>query len=279
MVENKDIDKNDIDKADKKVIAKQVTGKAAEPEIGGWRKLVNENIRLVAIALIIAITVRLFIAEPRFIPSPSMVPTLAVGDRLLVEKVSYRFHEPHRGDIVVFEPPPQLQEYGYTASQAFIKRVVGLPGQTVEITQGRVYVDGQPLTEDYILEAPAYEMPAVEVPADSLFVMGDNRNDSNDSHVWGFLPMQNVIGRAALRFWPIDKLGTASLSKDSKLKDLAFKTRDSAAAQRPPSRLAAIDSVNRLDLRKVQLFDSERSPGPKMRRYQELLSALAQLPY
>lgn len=204
MVENNDIAKKAIDK---KVIPKNAMGESAAPKMSGGRKLVNENIRLVVIALIIAVAVRLFVAEPRFIPSPSMVPTLAVGDRLLVEKVSYRFHEPHKGDIVVFEPPPQLQEYGYTASQAFIKRVVGLPGQTVQITQGRVYVDGQPLAEDYILEAPAYEMPPVEVPDDSLFVMGDNRNDSNDSHVWGFLPAQNVIGRAAVRFWPLDKAG------------------------------------------------------------------------
>ncbi|MBE9059454.1 signal peptidase I [cf. Phormidesmis sp. LEGE 11477] len=186
--------------------------KATKTEPKGWRRLVSENVRLVAIALVIAITVRLFIAEPRFIPSPSMVPTLSVGDRLLVEKVSYRLHQPHRGDIVVFEPPPQLQEYGYTASQAFIKRVIGLPGQTVQVTQGRVYVDGQPLDEDYILEMPEYEMPPVEVPASRLFVMGDNRNDSNDSHVWGFLPVQNVIGRAALRFWPLDKVGTVSIS-------------------------------------------------------------------
>ncbi len=191
--------------------AKESAKQKAEPETSGWRKLVNENVRLVAIALIIAITVRLFIAEPRFIPSPSMVPTLAVGDRLLVEKVSYYLHPPAQGDIVVFEPPPQLQEYGYTASQAFIKRVIGLPGQTVQVTDGKVYVDEKPLAEDYILEAPAYEMPPVEVPVDSLFVMGDNRNDSNDSHVWGFLPVQNVIGRAALRFWPLEKAGTVSV--------------------------------------------------------------------
>lgn len=200
---------------DDKSTARQITAIEAEAEskkARGWPPLLSENARLVAIALVIAITVRLFVAEPRFIPSPSMVPTLSVGDRLLVEKVSYRLHQPHRGDIVVFEPPPQLQEYGYTASQAFIKRVIGLPGQTVQITQGRVYVDGQPLAEDYILEAPAYEMPPLEVPADSLFVMGDNRNDSNDSHVWGFLPMQNVIGRAALRFWPLDKAGALSAS-------------------------------------------------------------------
>jgi len=176
----------------------------------GWRQSVTENARLVAIALVIAIVVRFFIAEPRFIPSPSMVPTLAVGDRLLVEKVSYHLHPPHQGDIVVFEPPPQLQEYGYRASQAFIKRVIGLPGQQIQITNGKVYVDGVPLAEDYILEPPAYEMPPVKVPADSLFVMGDNRNDSNDSHVWGFLPTQNLIGRALLRFWPLDKAGTVA---------------------------------------------------------------------
>ena len=183
----------------------------AKAEKTGWRKIVAENVRLVAIALTIAIVVRLFIAEPRFIPSPSMVPTLAVGDRLLVEKVSYHLHPPTQGDIVVFEPPPQLQEYGYRASQAFIKRVIGLPGQQIQVTNGSVYVDGQPLDEKYILETPAYEMPRLQVPAGSLFVMGDNRNDSNDSHVWGFLPVQNVIGRAALRFWPLNKFGSVDI--------------------------------------------------------------------
>ncbi|MGD1864843.1 MAG: signal peptidase I [Phormidesmis sp.] len=180
-------------------------------QTSGWKKTLIENVRLVAIALTIAIFVRFFIAEPRFIPSPSMVPTLAVGDRLLVEKVSYHLHPPTRGDIVVFEPPPQLQEYGYQASQAFIKRVVGLPGQKVQVSQGKVYVNGEPLAESYILEAPQYEMPPVTVPAGQLFVMGDNRNDSNDSHVWGFLPIENVIGRAALRFWPLAKAGTVSV--------------------------------------------------------------------
>ncbi|MEL7331330.1 MAG: signal peptidase I [Cyanobacteria bacterium J06560_2] len=179
----------------------------APPPKKSWRETLGENVKLVAIALTIAIVVRFFIAEPRFIPSPSMVPTLAVGDRLLIEKVSYRLHPPTRGDIVVFEPPPQLQEYGYRASQAFIKRVIGLPGQQVQVSQGRVYVDGTPLAETYILEAPQYEMPPVTVPTGQLFVMGDNRNDSNDSHVWGFLPVENVIGRAALRFWPLDKVG------------------------------------------------------------------------
>ncbi|MEO0456344.1 MAG: signal peptidase I [Cyanobacteria bacterium P01_A01_bin.114] len=172
-----------------------------------WGQTVRENLKLVAIALTISLIVRVFVAEPRYIPSNSMEPTLLVGDRLLVEKVSYHLHEPQRGDIVVFEPPPQLQEIGYGADQAFIKRVIGEPGQIVEVTQGKVYVDGVALNEDYILEAPAYEMPPVRVPAGYLFVMGDNRNDSNDSHVWGFLPETNVIGRAAVRFWPFSSAG------------------------------------------------------------------------
>lgn len=212
-----EIGKKDLqiaENASDKSVDSPAKSKEKDKTAGGWRKTITENIRLVAIALLIAIVVRLFIAEPRFIPSPSMVPTLAVGDRLLVDKVSYRLHEPHRGDIVVFEPPPQLQEYGYKASQAFIKRVIGLPGQIVQVSQGKVIVDGEPLAEDYILEAPQYEMPPVQVPPGSLFMMGDNRNDSNDSHVWGFLPAENVIGRAALRFWPLDKaeiLGEKSL--------------------------------------------------------------------
>ena len=174
---------------------------------GIWRKLFTENARLVTVALAIALFVRFFIAEPRYIPSPSMMPTLAVGDPILVEKVSYRLHPPKQGDIVVFEPPPQLQEYGYSASQAFIKRVIGLPGQSVQVKQGQVLVDGQAIAESYIAEAPAYEMPPVQIPEDSLFMMGDNRNDSNDSHVWGFLPKKNAIGKAVFRFWPLDKFG------------------------------------------------------------------------
>lgn len=178
----------------------------SEPKSLG--QTIRENLKLVAIALCISIVVRLFIAEPRFIPSNSMQPTLQIGDRLLIEKVSYRLHEPHQGDIVVFEPPPQLQEIGYERDQAFIKRVIGLPGQIVQVAKHQVYIDGRVLDEDYILEAPTYNMSPVEIPPGYLFVMGDNRNDSNDSHVWGLLPEQNLIGRAAIRFWPLAAAGS-----------------------------------------------------------------------
>lgn len=178
-----------------------------------WRSLgVGQwgNIRVLAIALAVALTVRVLIAEPRYIPSNSMDPTLHIGDRLLVDKVSYRWQPPHRGDIVVFAPPPQLTRLGYETRQAFIKRIVGEPGQTVEVVQGQVVVDGQPLQEPYILEPPAYTLAPVTVPPGQVFVMGDNRNDSNDSHVWGGLPQQNIIGRARFRFWPLDRLGAVS---------------------------------------------------------------------
>lgn len=166
-----------------------------------------ENFQILFIALILALIVRSYIAEPRFIPSDSMVPTLEIGDRLVVEKVSYRLHPPEFGDIIVFDPPTQLQELGYAKDQAFIKRIIGQPGQTIEIKSGQVFVDNQPLQEPYIAEKPKYQMPPVQVPEGSYFVMGDNRNNSNDSHVWGFLPEKFILGRAWLRFYPIDRLG------------------------------------------------------------------------
>jgi signal peptidase I len=166
-----------------------------------------ENVQIAVIALVLALLIRSFVAEPRFIPSNSMVPTLQIGDRLIVEKVSYRQHTPHFGDIVVFQPPDLLLQQGYKRDQAFIKRVIGLPGQTVEVKQGQVFVDGQGLAESYIAAPPAYTMPLITVTPDTVFLMGDNRNNSNDSHVWGLLPQQNIIGRAIVRFFPFDRIG------------------------------------------------------------------------
>jgi len=165
------------------------------------------NIRVLVIALAIALVVRFFIAEPRYIPSNSMDPTLHIGDRLLIDKISYRWQPPHRGDIVVFNPPAQLVELGYDGRQAFIKRIIGEPGDTLQIAAGEVRLNGQPLAEPYILAAPQYEMPPITVPPGYVFVLGDNRNDSNDSHVWGPLPQPNLIGRARFRFWPLAGLG------------------------------------------------------------------------
>lgn len=171
-----------------------------------WQEF-RENLRVIAIALVIAFIIRTFIAEPRYIPSDSMLPTLELGDRLVVEKVSYNFHLPQVGDIIVFEPPLGLQVQGYQKGQAFIKRIIATAGDTIAVAHGQVYRNNQLLKEDYILEMPNYNLPSVQVPAGQFFVMGDNRNNSNDSHIWGFLPRENIIGHAVFRFFPLNRLG------------------------------------------------------------------------
>lgn len=173
----------------------------------GWRTFVQNNLQPLAIAFAIALLLRIFVAEPRFIPSASMFPTLDLGDRLIVEKVSYHLHTPQRGDIVVFSPPDSLQRQGFTANQAFIKRVVGVAGDTIAVFGGRLVVNQQPIAEAYIAEPPSYTWGPFTIPDGQVAVMGDNRNNSNDSHVWGFLPADRVIGRACFRFWPLDRWG------------------------------------------------------------------------
>ena len=155
-------------------------------------------------AAILAFGIRSCVAEARFIPSESMLPTLEIDDRLIIEKISYRFRKPERGDVVVFSPTDALKE---DYNEAFIKRVIGLPGDIVEVTAGNVYVNDVKLTEKYILDAPNYDYGPVEVPEGQYLVFGDNRNNSFDSHIWGFVPLENLIGRAAIRFWPPNRVG------------------------------------------------------------------------
>ena len=163
-----------------------------------------EGVKTLALSAVLAFGVRTFVAEARYIPSESMLPTLKINDRLLIEKVGYRFTTPERGDIVVFSPTETLRDNGY--DQAFIKRVIGLPGETITVSGGVVTVDGQPLSENYLADEPDYDFGPVTVPEGHYLVLGDNRNNSYDSHHWGFLPRQNIIGRAAVRFWPLGRM-------------------------------------------------------------------------
>jgi len=181
----------------------------------GWRAFARNNLQPLAIAFSIALLLRIFIAEPRFIPSASMFPTLDLGDRLLVEKVSYRLHDPQRGEIVVFSPPASLQRQGFTANQAFIKRIVAVAGDTIAVERGQLVVNRVPIAESYIAEPPHYTWGPFVVPPDSVAVMGDNRNNSNDSHVWGFLPIERIVGRACFRFWPLDRWGELTVGQSS----------------------------------------------------------------
>ena len=179
----------------------------SDKKANSWRSF-KENGTTILIALLLAFLIRVFVAEPRYIPSESMFPTLETGDRLIVEKVAYKFHPPAKGDIVVFQPPTKLRLLGYQKNQAFIKRAIALPGETVAVQNGVVYINDKPQREQYIAAPPEYDLIPVTVPKGQLFVMGDNRNNSNDSHVWGFLPAENVIGHAVFRFWPFKRIGT-----------------------------------------------------------------------
>jgi signal peptidase I len=143
--------------------------------------------------------------QARYIPAGSMTPTLQIGDRLFIHKLAYLGSLPQRSDIVVFAPTDALVQQNF--HDAFIKRIIGLPGENVSVKQGKVLINGKPLTENYIEEAPQYEMAAKQVPANSYFVLGDNRNNSYDSHYWGFVPEEKIIGKAVYRFYPFDRMG------------------------------------------------------------------------
>jgi signal peptidase I len=158
--------------------------------------------------LAVALLLRWAVLEPRWIPSGSMLPTLQLQDRILVEKI-----RPHldgalpRGSIVVFHAPPALVQAGYDPRSALIKRVVGTPGDRIAVVDGQLWRNGEPVVEPWRSEPIGYRFGPVTVPDQCLLVLGDNRNASLDSHVWGPLPAEAVIGTAVLRYWPLQRLG------------------------------------------------------------------------
>ena len=166
---------------------------------------------------LLALLLRWLVIEPRWIPSGSMLPTLQLQDRILVEKLRpILTHQRHQhlplNSVVVFAPPPQLVNAGYDPNAALIKRVVGQPGDLLEVREGSLRRNGQTVVESW-LEAPIdYTMDTVTVPEDQLWVMGDNRNSSLDSHLWGPLPEKNVIGTAIWRYWPLSRFGPIRFS-------------------------------------------------------------------
>ena len=189
-----------------------VEQKPPEPQ---EENVVVEIVKTLVTAAILAFGIRTFVAEARYIPSESMQPTLEINDRLIIEKISYRFRTPQRGDVVVFRPTEELRKQGY--KEAFIKRVIGLPGDTVEVKNDKVFVNGKELPEKYIFvpenipgikPRPQRPYGPTKVPDDQYLVLGDNRNNSLDSRSWGFVPRENLIGRATVRFWPLQRLGS-----------------------------------------------------------------------
>ena len=199
---------------------------SAEPKERRKRSFWAELPILVLAALAVAILIKTFLVQAFYIPSLSMVPTLEVGDRVLVSKISYELGEVSRGDVVVFDSPFVTEQESepffelarrtimeslglqLAVTQDFIKRVIAIEGDVVEISGGRVFVNGQPIDEPYLSDGTQMADYGPEtIPVGTVFVMGDNRSRSQDSRRFGPIEASSIIGRAFARVWPIDRIG------------------------------------------------------------------------
>jgi signal peptidase I len=170
----------------------------------GQNRWYLEWLVVLVVAVGAAFGVRAFIVQTYFIPSASMEPTLLVGDRILVNKLSYHLHGVGRGDIVVFAKPPKEVD---PAIKDLVKRVIGLPGDVIWSSHGRVYVNGRPLSEPWLVPGTVTTgLTRQTVPAHEYFVMGDNRSDSEDSRFFGPIPGSLIVGRVVFRIWPLSRL-------------------------------------------------------------------------
>ncbi|MCA9361315.1 signal peptidase I [Candidatus Kaiserbacteria bacterium] len=179
-----------------------------EPEKPAVKQLhpILEIIQFAVIALIIVVPIRMFIAQPFIVSGASMVDTFHTGEYLIVDQISYRFHKPERGDIIIFRYPRDPSKF-------FIKRVIATPGDTIDINGNVVtifndeYPDGKVLDETYVESMKPDTNLNEKLGSREYFVMGDNRDQSSDSRIWGVLQEENIIGRAFVRLFPISKLG------------------------------------------------------------------------
>jgi signal peptidase I len=191
----------------------------------GFLGFLRELPGLILIAFLLALLIKTFLIQAFFIPSQSMVPTLRIGDRVLVNKVVYAIGEPQRGDVIVFENPDLeepdqgplaalwnwlIEGLGFSSNpdKDFIKRVIALPGETIEVRKGRVLIDGERIREPYARDEqdPSNYGP-VTVPRDRFFVMGDNRRNSQDSRsTLGFIPEDKIVGKAFILLWPLSRV-------------------------------------------------------------------------
>lgn len=192
-------------------------GRVGTPDAPRSARWLREAIVVVVVAVLVAVLLRTFVVQTFYIPSGSMEPTLHVGDRILVNKLSYRLHAVGRGDIVVFSRPP-AENCGGPEVNDLVKRVIGLPGETLSLSGGYVYVDGKRLDESWLpateqgqtRPGPAGTLYSLQhpyrVPANDYFVMGDNRTDSCDSRYWGPISKSLIVGKVDMRVWPLSSI-------------------------------------------------------------------------
>jgi signal peptidase I len=190
------------------LLSEQLPAAAGEPsrEVPARKKrsifrwMLRDIVIPLAVAFGVAMAFQATIAKPYQIPTGSMIPTINENDRILADRIVYHFRSIQRGDVIVFNPPASVD-----SNTPFVKRVIGLPGDTVAVESGQVLVNGNP----YVVPTAKptdYLMAQETVPPGQLFVLGDNRDDSYDSHRWGFVPIDNVIGRADVIYWPLPHL-------------------------------------------------------------------------
>jgi len=163
------------------------------------RRIVRELAETTLMTVVVFIFLVTFVVQGFKVYGSCMEPNLFTGERLLGNKFVYRFEKPSRGDIIVFRFPPDPHKI-------FIKRIVALPGETVEIRQGKVYINGKPMHEPYMRKVAHGDFPPQKVPKGNVFVLGDNRDASNDSRFWGDLPIKNIQAKAWLRYWPMARM-------------------------------------------------------------------------
>jgi signal peptidase I len=171
------------------------------------RRFLRDILETLVLSVILFLVINGISARIR-VESISMQPTLYDGNFVLVNRIAYRLGEPGRGDVIVFRYPPDPER------EPYIKRIIGLPGDVIHVENGKVLVNGFPLTESYIMADPNYQ-GTWQVPEGNLFVLGDNRNNSSDSHSWGFVPLENVIGKAEVVYWPPERWQTLHRSTAS----------------------------------------------------------------
>ena len=163
-----------------------------------------ENILYIGAAILLAVIIQAFIVRPFIVSGSSMDPTIKNSQYLIIDEISYRIHDPERGDVVVFKAPPEPTKY-------YIKRIIGVPGDTVEIKGTKVTItnkehpEGFTLSEDFITH-PHLDTIKISIPAGQYYVMGDNRDGSYDSRSWGTVPRENIRGRALLRLFPLTEI-------------------------------------------------------------------------